>query len=411
MTIDTTLVENLLYEEESNVFDAKREQYKFINASDLVKAELLKDILAFANAFRRTDAFLLRGVEEVKGGRNIVHGINEDLDDASLQEFINYKTNRIVEFSYRAVPIEGKRVGVFHIPVQQRPSYLKKDYGDLTKDTVYIRRGSSTAIASPDEVSHMGAPATTTAQLPRLLLYIGDAQTQQKEGLSITLTTHNLIGPNKEDIPDHSDTPGPLGFVDPFHHTNTAYYRELVRYINTTEKTKSYSIAVENEGDVVAQDVRVVLHIDDPTKNLIFLHEDDIPDEPQMSWSSYAHIQLPSLHPPPRPDIIVRYTGTAWHIECIMGKIQPKATTWTRDLLFIGAKQSGTYTLPAQLFADNLPTPLTTTIEATINATTETATMQTIYTLSLERLRQTDPERYARIMNIHTKTKNKQEEP
>jgi hypothetical protein len=50
--IDTKLVERLLYEEESSELDFKREQYRFIGASDNDKGELLKDVLAFANSWR-----------------------------------------------------------------------------------------------------------------------------------------------------------------------------------------------------------------------------------------------------------------------------------------------------------------------------------------------------------------------
>jgi len=64
-------IEELLYEEESSTLDFKQEQYKFIRANDYQKSELLKDILAFANAWRREDAYILIGVEEIKGGRNL----------------------------------------------------------------------------------------------------------------------------------------------------------------------------------------------------------------------------------------------------------------------------------------------------------------------------------------------------
>ena len=54
--MDHELLERLLYQEESEALDFKKEQYPFDNASDGQKSELLKDILAFANAWRQTDA-------------------------------------------------------------------------------------------------------------------------------------------------------------------------------------------------------------------------------------------------------------------------------------------------------------------------------------------------------------------
>jgi len=48
--MDQTLIEELLHEEEGAAVDFKRDQYPFDGADDATKSELLKDILAFANA-------------------------------------------------------------------------------------------------------------------------------------------------------------------------------------------------------------------------------------------------------------------------------------------------------------------------------------------------------------------------
>lgn len=154
--MDAALMEALLNEAESTALDFKRDQYPFESASDEQKGELLKDILAFANSWRRTDAFILIGVDEVNGGRSIVVGISASMDDAKIQQFVNSKTNRPIVFSYETFLFEGAKVGLIRIPLQDRPIYLKKDFGKLNKDVVYIRRGSSTDTASPDEIAKMG---------------------------------------------------------------------------------------------------------------------------------------------------------------------------------------------------------------------------------------------------------------
>jgi predicted HTH transcriptional regulator len=151
------LMEELLNEHESSTLDFKRDQYPFGQAAtEEQKSELLKDILAFTNVRRRTDAYILIGVDEVKGGRSKVLGVPSHLDDASVQQFVNEKPNRPVGFSYQVFHFEGVQVGVIQIPLQDRPVYLKKDFGKLKRNQVYIRRGSSTAIADPDEVATMG---------------------------------------------------------------------------------------------------------------------------------------------------------------------------------------------------------------------------------------------------------------
>ncbi|MEZ4603786.1 MAG: hypothetical protein R2861_10415 [Desulfobacterales bacterium] len=50
MIIDNSLIDILLYGEEGIDLDFKRDQYRFANASEKDKSELLKDILAFANS-------------------------------------------------------------------------------------------------------------------------------------------------------------------------------------------------------------------------------------------------------------------------------------------------------------------------------------------------------------------------
>src|SRR5690242_15315609 len=60
--VNDNLLDQLLHEEESATLDFKRDQYPFTTASDEQKSELLKDLLALANAWRRTTAYILVGV-------------------------------------------------------------------------------------------------------------------------------------------------------------------------------------------------------------------------------------------------------------------------------------------------------------------------------------------------------------
>ena len=155
--MDSTFINKLLHEEEGASLDFKREQYSFDGATDVIKSELLKDILAFANAWRRTEAYILIGAKDVRGGRSIPIGVTTHHDDANLQQFVNSKTNRPVAFSYQTTTIDGIQVGVIRVEVQERPFYLNKNYGKLKAGTVYLRRGSSTDTADPEEVHRMGA--------------------------------------------------------------------------------------------------------------------------------------------------------------------------------------------------------------------------------------------------------------
>jgi hypothetical protein len=59
--MDAQLFEKLLKEPESQTLDFKVDQYSFKGATDDEKSELLKDILAFVNVWRETDAYILIG--------------------------------------------------------------------------------------------------------------------------------------------------------------------------------------------------------------------------------------------------------------------------------------------------------------------------------------------------------------
>lgn len=157
-------LEALLDMDEGPTLDFKREQYPFEKETAEVKSELLKDILAMVNANRYRTAYILVGVEEVRGGRSTLVGVDRHLEDASLHQFVNSKTNRAAEFSYMPFHVDDKEVGVFRIPIQERPVYATKSYGKVSANTVYVRDGSSTVVANPDDIAAMGR-----AQTPKLL--------------------------------------------------------------------------------------------------------------------------------------------------------------------------------------------------------------------------------------------------
>ena len=164
MSFDRTTLESLLLEEEGPYLDFKSEQYRFIGESNSVKSELLKDILAFVNSNRYRTAHILMGVREVTGGPSEIIGVDRHLDDAELHQFVNSKTNRPAEFNYIPFRFDDKEIGVLSIPLQIRPVYSLKNYGKVDANTVYLRDGSSTGIANPDDIADMGR-----VQTPKLL--------------------------------------------------------------------------------------------------------------------------------------------------------------------------------------------------------------------------------------------------
>jgi hypothetical protein len=172
--MDSEFLRTLLRRSEGDTLDFKRDQYRFVSASDEDKAELLKDILAFANAWKESNAYIVIGVQEENGRAGGVVGATTELKDHEVQQFVNSKTNRPVSFALDLVELDGVQVTVVTIASKQaRPLFLKRQFGRLRSNTVYVRRGSSTAEALPDEIADMGSSqATAAAQLqnPRMTL-------------------------------------------------------------------------------------------------------------------------------------------------------------------------------------------------------------------------------------------------
>lgn len=148
---------SLLHRSESETLDFKREMPPFSKASDEQKAELLKDILALANAWKDADAYIVIGVEEENGRAKRICGANATITDAEVQQFVNSNTTRAISFRVVEMQHEGMTLAVVQIDeTQNRPICVKKAIGKLKKNAVYIRRGSSTAEASADEIAEMG---------------------------------------------------------------------------------------------------------------------------------------------------------------------------------------------------------------------------------------------------------------
>ena len=367
--MDVQLFETLLNESEGQYLDFKREQYFFENSDDRTKSDILKDILAFANAWRRIDAYILIGVEEVKGGRSKVLGISDHLDDHSLQQFVNSKTQKPIEFSYTYFEFEGKQVGVLKIPVQSRPAYLKQDYGKLKKHVVYIRRGSSTDEAEPEEIAKMGMPLPHSTYQPNIQVEFANPKSRSNLGVTTTIESMVLEITGQSKIPDfepRSEDPFGINFI--MKQPNRHYYRQLVEYYRTLTLLRPVGFYAKNTGQVIASNTRVILEIG-KRNGVVVSTREGLPGWPEKFHNllSAPMVNLPaisSLHS--RVDL--EFHNNTWTLTLNFGNIQPKAEEWIDDMIFIGAEQPNQLILEAKIFADNPPEPLSIPMSITINA-------------------------------------------
>ena len=359
MSTKSNFIEGLLFADEDVSLDFKREQYAFEGADKESKSELLKDVLAFVNAFRRADAYILIGVEETRGGRSTVVGVQEHLDDAKLQQFVNSKTQLPVTFSYREASHDGLPIGVIHIPVQTRPVYATANYGKVTKEKVYIRRGSSTGVAKPEEMMRMGADAVDAALQPTVRLHLVERSTGKALGDRVVVEVPTLFEvPPPEKLPDYR--PGdPVGtgrvrFVMHDQTANSEFYRELAAYLQNAPCFPA-ALELENSSGDVIHDARLEIELADPDRLCELLGSEDRPRMPERSMMVSLTRAVGGMAP---GDVFVRREGDVWKVECRFGKIQPRARVRLEEDLLVGSRSAQEVEIRGRVYGDNIVTPI-----------------------------------------------------
>ena len=321
-------LEILLNEEEGSALDFKRDQYAFQRANNNAKSELLKDILAFANSWRRNKAYILIGVDEVKGGRSNVVGVKDHLDDADLQQFVNSKTQRPVDFSYIPFSVEGTEIGIIEIPLQERPIYINKDFGKLKKDTTYIRRGSSTAIATHDEIVRMVKASTELKSVPQLVLDWADSE--KRMVLPSPLTIHSLVlEPRLRTSEELANNPssGYSILKSIGHLTNQNFSQESIDYTYEKKFFKPLGgLRLHNNSEVVGERVCFIGSISKPESNGVEFRDSEL-----VKPSQHSSIEPLSGRSPfsQEPFYAVQKNDGKWVIEIrFVENVRPQEEIW-----------------------------------------------------------------------------------
>lgn len=347
----------LLYRCESDVLDFKRESYR-LASGDEEQGEFIKDLLAFANGWRAEDAHIVIGVNEVPGSRAEIVGITDHPDDSKLQQIVNSKTDAPVRFIYEPLESEGKKVGVVIIPVQARPRFLRKNFGKLLANTVYVRRGTSTAVADPTEGAKMALHDGGMRREVSLSFDILDHETG-----SVLTKLHfepTLIDfGNISNIPDYGTENGPL----PTHvwasitNTNRDYYREVAQYVHDFLSHARLRFRVTNNSSFVLRDVRVKFRI--PLDGRILVAEvSDLQRRPEKDTFE----MLSSMAEKIRQDVVWSVVKRVDEIEvsCHIGKIQPGDERTTEEPICLSATEKvDRLPIKFQIFSDDLPSAIT----------------------------------------------------
>jgi hypothetical protein len=350
----------LLFRGESASLDFKRDQYPFSGCDDATKAELLKDILAMVNSWRSEPAYILIGVDDSVSPPKVV-GVKDHPDDAMLQQFVHGKTQRQAKFAYYSADLEGCSIGVIEIPVQTRPVYLRKDYGGLKANCVYLRRGSSTGFASPDEIAQMGADASSLRESD-LDVRFAKTGSHKLEGKTFSLECQAIVVDKESDLPDFGDEE-PTGFYASTFHVrgtpNREFYRELVNCMKDFCLLRPASLTISNNGAIPAKEIRVEFSFPDPERKWEFreAHEVDF-NLPKRYRHMHEMVSMDAVQPISRkgdPNCDIRYLDGTWHLTFEFGHLQPGRTLWPALEFFTGARQTDSIQLEGRIMADGLP--------------------------------------------------------
>ena len=363
--MDDRLFTTLLHTSEGPALDVKEQQYAFgfgeaadagpeVNAA---RAEFVKDVLALANSWRQGAAYILIGIREGTPHEVVGEGVHPD--DATLQQLVNGdprngRCNRRLDFSYSVhVDAEsGRRVGVVAVPPQRRPLYLLKQYGRLKPQAVFVRQGSSTVEATPDEVARMGAAEGESQRSPALAIRFADVAARRVLDSIGVLRGSRLPAAAVELLPDYSERSGTYPYVSAME--NRDYYRDAACHLNFARSAWPLGLLLENAGAAAAAGVTVVIETNCPEARLV--HPEDAPDEPTTFGLAFNTIPM-QLQRQRSPLSVAAHTG-GWQATLRVGDIPPAWKQWLELLPYLEVTGSCVVQLTVHVFANNVALPV-----------------------------------------------------
>ncbi|MNZ67108.1 Divergent AAA domain protein [compost metagenome] len=374
-----TDIDELLERREGRDLDFKEGQYSFSGADETAKSELLKDILAFANTTRMHDAYILIGVREVKDGKSIPVGVTEHLDDASVQQFINSKTNRKVTFSYEPTPYSAISLGVIRIDrIQARPIWTTKRTGKVEEHKVYIRSGSSTAVATPDDIATIVTSAQSLIyRRPELSISIYSPETEACLKSTTTEKTYLRMPPDSE-IDDYTDyIEGPFGthrFNLP--NVNRDFYRDGAKYYAQKSLIAPIHLCIENLGTGPAADLQVSLRFCATPDELTVLTSEEIKNKPESN--SLINFSLPSTHRREQ-SLSIKRSNLGWSATFNVKKVLAQQRYVFEETIYLQSTVTSEIKIETSILADELSEQVTDELSVTFNVTTVDVSLEKLY--------------------------------
>jgi hypothetical protein len=152
----------------------------------------------------------------------------------------------------------------------------------------------------------------------------------------------------------------------PFGEPGEDYYRDLIQYTFDSHFLIPIGFCLRNTSSVAA--INVVAQSRIAKLEGVRIHDQS--GEPYRP-SKYRFGVLSGVRPLSEqlrndPDPDVSDFPTHWELTIPFGRVLPKATVWSTDVIFIGSAHSTVLTLPFELYAENVPDPQTLELSVSI---------------------------------------------
>jgi hypothetical protein len=146
------IIELIEYGYECDYLDYKEKQYSKEKHRDLIV-----DIMAMANSRHEGDKFIIVGIKDKPGGKEIKGVSPEDfIDSSTYTQVILNNIEPDIQFDYFRYEYKGILLGIFRIyNTDNKPYMLKRKYNDLKEGLCLIRKGSTNSIAKRSDFDFM----------------------------------------------------------------------------------------------------------------------------------------------------------------------------------------------------------------------------------------------------------------
>ena len=177
------LIDLIQHENENTGLDFKAVIYRADKSEDL-----LKDIMAMANAQLDRDRFIVVGIKHQPDGSRLILGVEDFVDDAGYYQMVHSNIEPDIHFEYFYVEVEDKKVGVFRIfNCDNQPYLMKKEFKTLRRGDGFIRKGTSQTRLMRSDLDKIFAKRQATPDLAAKIEVVFEVDGQLSTSLTPVL--------------------------------------------------------------------------------------------------------------------------------------------------------------------------------------------------------------------------------